>query len=232
LTMGFEVTRIRGGHSQIVGYARVSTRDQSLASQMAALKAAGCCRIYSERVSAIGYREGWAAVMDTIRPGDTVAVVRLDRIGRRLNEVIGCCHEIAELGAYVRSIAQSIDTRSAAGKVILPIWAALAETERAILIERTNAGLEAARAAGRTFGRPPKRTPAKDKLIAHLRAQGFSFEAIAREVGVGATTVRRAVAAMELKPDPRQLRLDVGATKAAQSQRKEIPPPLLSGASK
>jgi DNA invertase Pin-like site-specific DNA recombinase len=230
--MGFEVTRIRGGHSQIVGYARVSTRDQSLASQLAALKAAGCCRIYAEKVSAIGYREGWAAVMDAIRPGDTVAVVRLDRIGRRLNEVVQCCHEVTELGAFIRSIAQSIDTRSAAGKVILPIWAALAETERAILIERTMAGLEAARAAGRVFGRPPKRTPAKDKLIAHLRGQGYSFAAIAREVGVSATTVRVAVAAMTAQPHPRQLRLDVGGAKAAQSQRKEIPPPLLSGASK
>lgn len=209
--MGFEVTKVRGGHSQIVGYARVSTRDQSLASQLTELKRAGCSRIYSEKCSSVGARPGWQALMDHLRAGDTVAVVRLDRIGRRLGEVVQCCHEVGEAGAFVKSLAQSIDTRSPGGKMILPIWAALAETEREILRERTRAGLEAAREAGRITGRPRKRSPQKDALIRHLKAQGFSDRKIAAEVQVGASTVRRALAEAADKADPRQLKL-IGAS--------------------
>lgn len=209
--MGFEVTKVRGGHSQIVGYARVSTRDQSLASQIAELKKAGCCRIYSEKCSSVGTRAGWQALTDHLRAGDTVAVVRLDRIGRRLGEVVQCCADVAEAGAFVKSLSQGIDTRAPGGKLILPIWAALAETEREILRERTRAGLEAAREAGRITGRPRKRNPQKDALIRHLKSQGFSDRKIAAEVQVGASTVRRALAEAADKADPRQLKL-IGAS--------------------
>lgn len=205
--MGFELHKVKGGHSQVIGYARVSTRDQSLASQMVVLKQAGCCRIYAEKCSSVGPRPGWAALFDGVRAGDTVTVVRLDRIGRRLGEVVNCCAELAEHGAHVRAVAQGIDTRAPGGKLILPLWAALAETEREILRERTRAGLEAARELGRVGGRPPKRTAAKDALIRHLRAKGFSQSQIAREVQVGASTVRRALADGDTKTDPRQLKL-------------------------
>lgn len=205
--MGFEVTKVRGGHSQIVGYARVSTRDQSLASQVAELKRAGCSRIFSEKCSSVGPRPGWQALIDQLRAGDTVAVVRLDRIGRRLGEVVQCCQEVGEAGGFIKALAQGIDTRAPGGKMILPIWAALAETEREILRERTRAGLEAAREAGRISGRPRKRSPQKDALIRHLKAQGFSDRQIAAEVQVGASTVRRALAEAAERGDPRQLKL-------------------------
>jgi DNA invertase Pin-like site-specific DNA recombinase len=184
----------------------VSTRDQSLAAQLTELKKAGCCRIYSEKCSSVGARPGWQALFEQLRAGDTVAVVRLDRIGRQIGEVIRCCQEVTEAGGFVRALAQGIDTRSPTGRMQLPIFAAFAETERTILIERTRAGLEAARAAGRVFGRPRKRTPQKDALIRHLKKQGFSDRQIAAEVQVGASTVRRALADTP-GGDPRQLKL-------------------------
>jgi DNA invertase Pin-like site-specific DNA recombinase len=209
----FETHRMKAGHSQIVGYARVSTRDQSLASQLAQLRDAGCCRVVAEKCSSVGPRAGWAALMDQLRKGDTVAVVRLDRMGRHLGEVIQSVQLIHDAGGYVRSTMQGIDTRAASGRLMLPIWAALAETEREILRERTRAGLEAAREEGRRGGRPPKRDAAKDNLMRHLRAQGFSLAQIAKAVGVGSTTVRRALADAPLS-DPRQLRFDVDTTAA------------------
>ena len=101
--------------------------------------------------------------------------------------------------------------------MMVPLWAALAETERAILIERTRAGLEAARELGRVGGRPPKRSPAKDNLCRHLRAQGFSHNQIAKAVGVGATTVRRALSDVQTT-SPRQMRLDVDAAAATAAE--------------
>jgi DNA invertase Pin-like site-specific DNA recombinase len=202
----FEVHKYRGGHAQIVGYARVSTRDQSLAAQLAQLKDAGCCRVYAEKCSSVGARPGWLALCEALRPGDTVAVVRLDRIGRRLGEVVECCESLGKGGAFVRSIAQGIDTRGPSGRHILPLWAALAETERSILLERTRAGLEAARAMGKVGGRPRKRTPAKDALAQHLHGQGYSLQKIADELGLGKSTVKRALGAHQSE-DPRQMKL-------------------------
>jgi DNA invertase Pin-like site-specific DNA recombinase len=218
----YEVHRLKGGHSQIVGYARVSTRDQSLASQLAQLRDAGCCRVFAEKCSSVGARPGWGALMGELRKGDTVAVVRLDRIGRSLGEVVNCCKEINDFGSFVRSLMQGIDTRSPQGRVMLPLWAALAETERAILIERTRAGLEAARELGRVGGRPPKRSPQKDNLCRHLRAQGFSHNQIAKALNLGATTVRRALSET-LAGDPRQLRLDVDAAAATARELEQSP---------
>lgn len=204
----FEVHRFKTGHSQILGYARVSTRDQSIASQLAQLRDAGACRVFAEKCSSTGPRPGWAALVGELRKGDTVAVVRLDRIGRSLGEVVTCCRELADNGMFVRSLAQGIDTRSPQGRVMLPLWAALAETELVILKERTRAGLEAAREAGRVGGRPPKRSPEKDMACRLLRGQGYSHNQIAKQLSLGASTVRRALAEYREK-DPRQLRLDV-----------------------
>lgn len=204
----FEVHRFKTGHPQILGYARVSTRDQSIGSQLAQLRDAGACRVIAEKCSSTGARPGWGALVGELRKGDTVAVVRLDRIGRSLGEVVNCCKELGDNGMYVRSIAQGIDTRSPQGRLMLPLWAALAETELLILKERTRAGLEAAREAGRVGGRPPKRSPEKDMACRLLRGQGYSHSQIAAQLHIGASTVRRALSEYVAK-DPRQLRLDV-----------------------
>jgi DNA invertase Pin-like site-specific DNA recombinase len=200
---------VKGGHSQVIGYARVSTREQTLDSQIDELTRASACRIYTETVSSVAHRTGWAALVADVRAGDTVCVVRLDRIGRRLAEVVQACNDLSELGAYVRAIAQGIDTRSASGRAILPIWAALAETERTIMLERTHEGLAAARARGRVGGRPTVRTSAKDALIKHLRSEGHSLRAVARELQISECTVRRAIADADKTPEKRQLRLGV-----------------------
>jgi DNA invertase Pin-like site-specific DNA recombinase len=208
--MSHKLVRLKAGHSQIIGYARVSTREQSLDSQIDELTRAGACRIYSETVSSVAHRTGWAALMGELRADDTVCVVRLDRIGRRLAEVVQACAAVSELGAYVRATAQGIDTRSAAGRAILPIWAALAETERTIMLERTLEGLAAARARGRIGGRPTVRSEAKDELIRHLRAEGHSLRAIGRSLQISEGTVRRAIADNDQKtPEKQQLQLGV-----------------------
>ena len=204
---GYQIIRHRGGHAQLIGYARVSTREQSLDVQLRELEAAGCCRVYAETVSSVGHRPGWGALMADIRRGDTVVCVRLDRIGRKLGEVVAACDVLTGEGAYVRSIAQGIDTRSAGGRLLLPIWAALAETERTLLIERTRAGLDAARARGKTFGRPTVLTRARIDLCVMLRAQGHSIAAIATTTGLSNGSVRTALERGAPEGEKRQLRL-------------------------
>lgn len=204
--VGFQLLKHRGGHSQLIGYARVSTREQNLDAQLDELAKAGCCRVYSEKVSSMQPRPGWAALLDVIDKGDTIVTVSLDRIGRRLAEVIACVDLLHEQGAFVRALRQGIDTRSASGRQILPIWAALAETERELIRERTHAGLDAARARGRTFGRPTVLTRAKIDLVVHLRGQGHSIRRIAEAAGLGDGTVRKALELAD-REDPRQLKL-------------------------
>lgn len=203
---GYQLIKHRGGHAQLIGYARVSTREQNLDAQLDALGKAGCCRVYAEKVSSVQFRPGWAAVLDVVDKGDTIVVASLDRIGRKLGEVVASVEALHGQGAYIRSLRQGIDTRSASGRQILPIWAALAETERELIRERTHAGLDAARARGKTFGRPTVLTRAKIDMVVHLRGQGHSLDKIAKAVGIGEGTVRKALELAD-KEDPRQLRL-------------------------
>ena len=161
---GYQRFRHRGGHSQIIGYARVSTRDQNLDAQLDELKGAGCSTVYAEKCSSVGHRPGWAALTGQMRKGDSIVVVRLDRIGRKLTEVVQTLDMLAGEGVFVRALAQKIDTRSPQGRLLVPIWCALAETERALIVERTLAGLEAARARGRSLGRPTVITRARIDL--------------------------------------------------------------------
>lgn len=203
----FTRERIEGGHPRLIGYARVSTRDQSLSSQQDELRAAGCSVIYSERVSSAAHRAGWAALAEQLRKGDVVVVYALDRIGRRLSEVVTTIDAIHAQGAYVRALRNAIDTRGPAGKTMIPLWAALAETERTLISERTKAGLAAAARRGRFPGRPPRIDDAGRRVIAALSAEGHSAAAIARTLRVGETTVRRAMQELT-RADPRQLSID------------------------
>lgn len=207
---GYQVVRHRGGHSQVIGYARVSTRDQNLDAQLQELARAGCCKVYAEKCSSVGHRPGWSALMGELRKGDTLVAVRLDRIGRKLTEVVMCLDMLAGEGIFVRAIAQQIDTRSPSGRLLVPIWAAMAETERALIVERTLAGLEAARARGQNLGRPTVITRARIDLVSSLRAQKHSTRAIAEATGLGEGTVRKALqlAADLQASEPRQLRIE------------------------
>ncbi len=141
----------------IIGYARVSTSEQDTALQMDALQGAHCERIYQESGSGTSRsRPELARCLDAMREGDTLVVWRLDRLGRSLKDLVTILNDLNDAGVGFRSLREAIDTTSASGKLIFHIFAALSEFERALIQERTKAGLAAARARGRKGGRPRK----------------------------------------------------------------------------
>lgn len=138
-----------------IGYARVSTKDQSLNLQIDALKKAGCKKIYSEHISgAKSDRPKLQEMITHLREGDSVVVWKLDRLGRSLRDLVNLVSQFQESGIGFLSLQDYIDTTTPTGKLTFHIFAALAEFERDIISSRTKAGLEAARARGRKGGRP------------------------------------------------------------------------------
>lgn len=138
-----------------IGYARVSTKDQSLDLQEDALKKAGCKKIYSEHVSgAKANRTKLNELMGQVREGDVIVVWKLDRLGRSLRDLVSLMSKLQEMGVGFKSLQDNIDTTTPMGKLNFHLFAALAEFERDIISERTKAGLSAARARGRKGGRP------------------------------------------------------------------------------
>src|SRR2546421_2486727 len=148
--MTFETIR-----TMLIGYARVSTNEQTLDLQKDALEKIGCVKIYSDVVSgAKAEREGLAEALDYVREGDTLVVCRLDRLGRSLKYLIETITQLNNRKIGFKSLTENIDTTTSGGKLIFHIFGALAEFERDIIRERTLAGLQAARARGRKGGRP------------------------------------------------------------------------------
>jgi DNA invertase Pin-like site-specific DNA recombinase len=163
----------------LIGYARVSTHEQNLDLQLDALVAAGCESeyIFTDKIStrkASSEREGLDKAMSIARAGDTIIVWRLDRFGRTLRELIDLVNGLGERGIGFKSLTENIDTTTVGGKLVFHIFAALAEFERDLIKERTNAGLQAARARGRLGGRPKAITD--PKKIARLKAMYDSHE--------------------------------------------------------
>jgi DNA invertase Pin-like site-specific DNA recombinase len=139
----------------LIGYARVSTADQNLDLQRDALAAAGCQRILTDVASgAKAARPGLAEALRECRPQDTLIVWKLDRLGRSLSHLVATVRELVDREVGFRSLQESIDTTTSGGKLIFHIFASLAEFERDLIRERTNAGLASARARGRKGGRP------------------------------------------------------------------------------
>src|SRR5262249_28068338 len=139
----------------LIGYARVSTYDQNLDLQRDALQKAGCEHIYSDTISGSkAERKGLEEALAYLRPGDTLVVWKLDRLGRSLKHLIETVNELHGRGIGFRSLTENIDTTTSGGKLIFHIFGALAEFERDLITERTNAGLTAARARGKKGGRP------------------------------------------------------------------------------
>lgn len=139
----------------LVGYARVSTTDQHLDLQKDALLAAGCERIFTDTASgAKAERQGLTDALEHLRPADTLVVWKLDRLGRSLSHLVETVRDLVARGVGFKSLQENIDTTTSGGKLIFHIFASLAEFERDIIRERTNAGLSAARARGRKGGRP------------------------------------------------------------------------------
>jgi DNA invertase Pin-like site-specific DNA recombinase len=178
------------------GYGRVSTAGQDLTLQRQALKAAGCERIYPEKISgAKTSRPELERLKRDILPGDVVIVTRLDRLARSALDLLHTVDAITKAGAEFRSLADSwCDTTTPHGKLMLTVLGGLAEFERSLIMARTQAGIEKAKALGKRFGRRPKLNGRQRALIAERRAKGETFEEIAAAFGVGVATVYRAVA--------------------------------------
>lgn len=175
----------------LIGYARVSTRAQDLALQLAELEGAECARIYRDVGSGtLRERPQLTACLDYLRAGDTLVVWRLDRLGRSLRHLVEVIGELEARGVAFRSLRESIDTTTAAGRLQLHLFAALAEFERELIRERSQAGREVAKAAGRLGGRPRKVTAETIAAAQAMRDRGdMSMTAIARTLGVGRTTL-------------------------------------------
>jgi DNA invertase Pin-like site-specific DNA recombinase len=138
----------------LIGYARVSTQEQTLALQQDALTKAGCGKLFTDTISgAKSERPGLTEALDFLRPGDTLVVWRLDRLGRSLRHLIDTVTALSQRGIGFKSLTEQIDTTTSNGKLVFHVFGALAEFERDLIRERTQAGLTAARARGRVGGR-------------------------------------------------------------------------------
>ena len=173
-----------------IGYARVSTSDQNLNLQQDALQAAGCERLFTDVVSGARVeRPGLTEALTECRPGDTLVVWKLDRLGRSLPHLVETVGALATRGVGFHSLQEHIDTTTSGGKLIFHIFASLAEFERDLIRERTNAGLAAARARGRTGGRPKGIDPKKKKAALALKKEaGHSVREICEIVGISRNT--------------------------------------------
>lgn len=175
----------------LIGYARISTDDQNLALQHDALTAAGCEKIYEDRISGVGAeRPGLTLALEVARAGDTLIVWRLDRLGRSLKDLITLAERLEQRQVGLKSLKETLDTTSSGGRLIFHMFGALAEFERDLIRERTQAGLSAARARGRLGGRPKLLTPEKRRLAVQLyRAKEHSIAEICRLMGISKPTL-------------------------------------------
>jgi DNA invertase Pin-like site-specific DNA recombinase len=177
-----------------IGYARVSTGEQTLDLQLDALTKAGCGKIYQETASgAKADRPVLDEVLSYLRKGDTLIVWRLDRLGRSLKHLIEVVAALAERGIGFKSVTEQIDTTTPGGKLIFHVFGALAEFERDLIRERTHAGLAAARARGRLGGRPRKLTDAKSLDLARTLYAGgeTDIDTICQTLGISRATLYR-----------------------------------------
>lgn len=177
----------------MVGYARVSTQDQNPDLQLDALKAAGCEKVFVEKASgAQRERPELKAAIEYVRAGDTLVVWKLDRLARSLKQLIETVELLAGREIGFRSLTEAIDTTTAGGKLVFHIFGSLAEFERSIIRERTRAGLDAARARGRTGGRPPSLSD-KDISVAKamLADPAITVEEVAKRLNVAPSTLYR-----------------------------------------
>mgnify|MGYP003375609925 CR=1 FL=1 len=177
----------------LIGYARVSTRDQKPHLQLDALQEAGCERVFEETASgAKRDRPELKAVLDFMRAGDNLVVWKLDRLARSTRQLLETVEALELRGIGLKILTQNIDTTNAGGRLIFTVFSAIAEFEREIIRERTRAGLDAARSRGRTGGRP---RALSDKDLKEARVlltdPEITVEDVARRLGVGPSTLYR-----------------------------------------
>jgi DNA invertase Pin-like site-specific DNA recombinase len=188
-----ELLRQERGDVVKIGYARVSTLDQNLDLQMQALKKAGCRKIFREKVSGVSrQRPEFQRMLEQLRAGDTIIVWRLDRLARSTRDLLETMEAIRDGGARFQSLSEPwADTTTHAGKLIMTVFAGIAEFERDLIRERTKAGRDAARDRGVSFGRPRKLNPEQAKLAQRLISEGKPVRQIAETFNVHAATIYR-----------------------------------------
>ncbi|MCD2172307.1 recombinase family protein [Rhizobium sp. C4] len=174
------------------GYARVSTEEQNLDLQLAALNHAECSRIFTDHgLSGKNFeRPGLMEALETVKNGDKLVVWRLDRLGRSLPHLIAFVDALARRNAEFQSLTENIDTSSSGGRLIFHIMGALAEFERSLISERTRAGMEAARRRGSQIGRRSALTPTQIHQVIHAVHEGTEVQYLANQYGVSPRTIR------------------------------------------
>jgi DNA invertase Pin-like site-specific DNA recombinase len=179
----------------LIGYARISTHDQTLHSQRDALEKAGCEQIFTDTVSGTkAERKGLSEALSHLRAGDTLVVWRLDRLGRSLRHLIDTITELHDQGVGFKSLQENIDTTTSGGKLVFHIFGALAEFEREIIRERTQAGLASARSRGRVGGRPKTLTARQVQILRNMAAdRSLTVSDICKTLDIGRTTFYRYV---------------------------------------
>ena len=179
-----------------IGYARVSTEDQNLSLQLDALGRAGCEKIYQEKISSrVAQRPALSLLLEHLRAGDTLIVWKLDRLGRSLKELIALMSQLATKQVHFKSLNENIDTSTPAGQLTFHLFCALAEFERAIIRQRTLAGLQAARNRKQKLGRPKglgKEAQQKAKVAAAMyREDTLSVQSICEHLSISMPTLYR-----------------------------------------
>ena len=167
-----------------IGYARVSSRDQNLDMQLVALTDAGCEKIFEEKVSGVGERLELQAALQFLREGDCLVVYKLDRLGRSMRDLLNIMADLERRRVGVISLKDGIDASSTSGRLIMHIFAALAEFERSLIAERTADGRAAAKAAGKRFGRPKNSNTDKAKACTQLYKSGMTVPQIQEQLGI------------------------------------------------
>ncbi len=180
----------------IVGYARVSTQDQSLELQLDALRVAGCEQVFSEKITGKSReRPELTTCLKVLRKGDVLVVWKLDRLARSLKDLVELINELESRQIGFRSLTEAIDTTTAGGRLVFHIFGALAEFEHNLIRERTIAGLVAARARGRKGGRKPSMSSADTrKAAAMLKDDKITKKEVAEHFGVSRLTLNKSLA--------------------------------------
>ena len=180
----------------LIGYARVSTQEQNLDLQMEALAMAGCKKIFDDKISGSRLdRPGLAKALEMLREDDTLVVWKLDRLGRSVKQLVDLVGELHKQGVQFKSLTDSIDTATPSGRFFFHVMASLAEMERELTIERTQAGLAVARQLGRTGGRKRQMTDSKIQSAKKLLASGVPPRDVAKNLGVSVPTLYRRIPA-------------------------------------
>lgn len=184
----------------ILGYIRVSTNDQNMDLQRIALKSANCELIFEDRISGkTSDRPGLKKALRCLQPGDTLIVWKLDRLGRSMRHLVMLTEELRERGVNFRSLTDSIDTSTPMGRFFFHVMGALAEMERELIVERTRAGLAAARDKGRIGGRRRKMTAETVERARRMLAQGATLLQVSLVLDVSVKTLYRYIPAPEQK---------------------------------